>query len=243
MMAALMRDDVLISSLMRQPVLNEAGEKIGDVADFIVDKQGHLSAALVEVGSFIGVEEKLVAVPFSSLSIGFATAGKPRIIADLSKPYLADAPVFNAPGPSSLDHLKDTATALGAKAAEKVSEFHHRAVGAASKVAEIAVDKASELGHKATDTASEVGKKIADRGPDLIQKAAGKMSEVGHRLADKTSNLIQKTAEKASEVGQKVAEKSSELTRKVTGPDADLEQSTSNIPSELKTEPRARPLD
>ena len=214
MVAALVRDDVLVSSLIRQPVVNEVGEKIGDVDDLIMDKQGHVSAALVEVGSFIGVEEKLVAVPFSSLSIGFATAGKPRIVAELSRPYLAEASVFKAPGPSSLDHLKDTAAALGAKAVEKASELSHRAADAASKVAEMAVDKASELGHKATDTASEVGKKIADRGPDLIQKAAEKVSEVGHKIADKTSDLIQKTSEKASEVGHKVAEKSSELTRK-----------------------------
>ena len=214
MVAALVRDDVLVSSLIRQPVVNEAGEKIGDVDDLIMDKQGHISAVLVEVGSFIGVEEKLVAVPFSSLSIGLATTGKPRIVADLSRPYLAEASVFKAPGPSSLDHLKDTAAALGAKAVEKASEFGHRAADAASKVAEMAVDKASELGHKATDTASEVGKKIADRGPDLIQKAAEKVTEVGHKIADKTSDLIQKTSEKASEVGQKVAEKSSDLTRK-----------------------------
>jgi len=214
MVAALVRDDVLVSSLIRQPVVNEVGEKIGDVDDLIMDKQGHVSAVLVEVGSFIGVEEKLVAVPFSSLSIGFATAGKPRIVAELSRPYLAEASVFKSPGPSSLDHLKDTAAALGAKAVEKASELSHRAADAASKVAEIAVDKASELGHKATDTASEVGKKIADRGPDLIQKAAEKVSEVGHKIADKTSDLIQKTSERASEVGQKVAEKRSELTRK-----------------------------
>jgi sporulation protein YlmC with PRC-barrel domain len=214
MVAALVRDDVLVSSLIGQPVVNEVGEKIGDVDDLIMDKQGHVSAALVEVGSFIGVEEKLVAVPFSSLSIGFATAGKPGIVAELSRPYLAEASAFKASGPSSLDHLKDTAAALGAKAVEKASELSHRAADAASKVAELAVDKASELGHRATDTASEVGKKIADRSPDLIQKAAEKVSEVGHKIADKTSDLIQKTSEKASEVGHKVAEKSSKLTRK-----------------------------
>jgi sporulation protein YlmC with PRC-barrel domain len=93
MVAALVRDDVLVSSLIGQPVVNEVGEKIGAVDDLIMDKQGQVSAALVEVGNFIGVEEKLVAVPFSSLSIGFATAGKPRIVAELSRPYLAESPI------------------------------------------------------------------------------------------------------------------------------------------------------
>ena len=67
MSAVPMRDDVLVSTLIRQPVVNQAGEKIGDVDDLILDKQGHVSAALVEVGRFIGAQEKLVAVPFSSL--------------------------------------------------------------------------------------------------------------------------------------------------------------------------------
>ena len=123
MSGAPMRDEVLVSTLIRQPVVNEAGEKIGDVDDLIVDKQGHVSAALVEVGSFIGAEVKLVAVPFSSLSIGFVATGRPRIVAGLSRPYLAEAPAFKASGPSSLDHLKDTAVALRAKAAEKASRI------------------------------------------------------------------------------------------------------------------------
>ena len=234
MSATPMRDDVLISTLIRQPVVNEAGEKIGDVDDLIVDKQGHVSAALVEVGSFIGAEEKLVAVPFSSLSIGFVATGRPRIVAELSRPYLAEAPAFKASGPSSLDHLKDTAAALRAKAAEKASELRHRAADAVSKVAGIAVDKVSDFGHKATDTASDVRKRIGDSGPHLIQRAAEKVSEVGHKIADKTSNLIQKTSETASEVGQQVAEKSAELTRKAAMRGEDLGQPTSDITGEFK---------
>jgi hypothetical protein len=178
MFTSLASDDVLVSCLIGQPVVNEAGDKIGDIDDLIMDKQGHLSAALIEVGGFIGVEEKLVAIPFSSLLIGFA-AGKPRIVAELSRPYLAEAPLFKPPEQSSLDQLKDTAAALGARTAEKASELGHRAADAASKVAEMASDKASE-----------VGKKLADKGPDLIQKAAEKASEVGQKIADKTSESL-----------------------------------------------------
>ncbi len=227
MFTSLASDDVLVSRLIGQPVVNEAGDKIGDIDDLIMDKQGHLSAALIEVGGFIGVEEKLVAIPFSSLSIGLA-AGNPRIVAELSRPYLAEAPLFKPLEQSSLDQLKESATALGARAAEKASQLGHRAADAASKVAEMATDKASE-----------VGKKLADRGPDLIQKAAEKASVVGQKIADKTSELIQKAAEKATEVGQKVAEKSSEPTRKVAGPDDNRGQSISDVAGEVKTEPQA----
>jgi hypothetical protein len=239
MFTSLSRDHMLVSCLIGQPAVNEAGEKIGDIADLIMDKEGHFSAALVEVGGFVGVEKKLVAIPFNALSIDFAAPGKPRIVAELSRPYLAQAPLFKAPEQSSLDHLRDTAAAIGVMAVEKASELGHRAADTASKVAEMAVEKASDLGHKATDTASEVGKKIADRAPDLLQKAAGKASEVGQKLADKTSEFIQKATEKASEVGQKVAEKSSELTRKVARPDEALGQSTSNIPAEVKDDLQA----
>jgi sporulation protein YlmC with PRC-barrel domain len=226
MFTALAHDDMLVSCLIGQPVRNEAGEKIGDVDDLIIDNQGRLSAVIIEVGGFIGVEKKLVAVPFTSLSIGFAAAGKPRVVAELSRQRLAEAPGFKPPQ-SPLDQLKSTAAALGASAAEKASELRHRAADTASKVAEMTAEKVSGLGRKATDTASEVGKKIADKGPDLIQKATERASEVGQKIAGKTSDLIQKAAEKASEVGQKVAEKGSELTRKVAGPEEDPGQSSS----------------
>ena len=205
MFTSLASDDVCVSSLIGQPVVNEAGDRIGHIDDLIMDKQGHLSAALIEVGGFIGVQEKLVAIPFGSLSIDLA-AGKPRIVAELSRPYLAEAPLFKPPERSSLEQLKDTAAAIGATA----SELGHRAADAASKVAEMATDKASE-----------VGRTLADRGPDLIQKATEKASEVGQKIADKTSELVHKATEKAAEVGQKVAEKTSELTRKVAAPDED----------------------
>jgi sporulation protein YlmC with PRC-barrel domain len=197
MSAAVLRDDVLISTLIRQPVVNEAGEKIGEIDDLIVDIQGNISAALVEVGSFIGAEEKLVAVPFNSLSIVFLAAGRPRIVAELSRPYLAEASGFKVPGPSSLGQVKDTAAALRMKAAEKASELRHRAADAVSKVAEIAVDKASDLGHKATEAASGVRKRITGSGPDLMQKAAEKFSEVGHKITDRTSSLIHKASERS----------------------------------------------
>jgi hypothetical protein len=109
--------------------------------------------------------------------------------------HLAEAPEFKAPGPSSLDQLKDTAAALRAKAAEKASELRHRAADAVSKAAEIAVDKASDLGHKATDAASGVRKRITDSGPDLIQRAAEKFSVVGYKITNKTLSLIQKASE------------------------------------------------
>jgi sporulation protein YlmC with PRC-barrel domain len=228
MFTSLADDDVLVSCLIGEPVVNEAGDKIGDIDELIMDKQGHLSAALIEVGGFIGVEEKLVAIPFSSLSIGAVTAGKPRIVAEFSRPYLAEAPLFKPPEQSSLHQFKDTATALGARAAEKASQLGHRAADAASKVAEMATDKASE-----------VGKKLADKGPDLIQKAAEKASEVGQKIADKTSELIQKAAEKATEVREKIAEKGSESTREAAAPDDDRGQSIAEVPGEVKTEPQA----
>src|SRR5713101_7683872 len=113
MLTALERDDMLTSRLIGLPVMNEAGEKIGDVDDLIMDKHGHIGAVLVEVGGFLGVEEKLVAIPFSSLSIDASATGKPRIAAELAKEDLAQAPQFKAPERLSVDQLKGTAAALG----------------------------------------------------------------------------------------------------------------------------------
>ncbi len=56
------------SELIGATVKNDKGEKIGTIDDIIVDKQKVLYAIL-EVGGFLGVGGRLVAVPYEQLAI------------------------------------------------------------------------------------------------------------------------------------------------------------------------------
>src|SRR5438132_6332255 len=48
-------------------VYDPSDNKIGDVDDVLIDKEGRVTAMIVAVGGFLGMGEKNVAVPFSSV--------------------------------------------------------------------------------------------------------------------------------------------------------------------------------
>jgi sporulation protein YlmC with PRC-barrel domain len=56
------------SKLIGLYVYNDASEKIGDISELIVDRDGKLEAVVVGVGGFLGLGEHDVAIPYSQIS-------------------------------------------------------------------------------------------------------------------------------------------------------------------------------
>jgi sporulation protein YlmC with PRC-barrel domain len=56
-----------VISWYKQNVYDPPEEKIGEISDVLVDKDGKIGAFIVSVGGFIGVGEKHVAVPFNAV--------------------------------------------------------------------------------------------------------------------------------------------------------------------------------
>jgi sporulation protein YlmC with PRC-barrel domain len=56
------------SKLIGLNVYNDASEKIGDISELIVDRDGKLEAVVVGVGGFLGLGEHDVAIPYSQIS-------------------------------------------------------------------------------------------------------------------------------------------------------------------------------
>ncbi len=48
-------------------VYNDTNDKLGSISDLLLDKNGMIKAAVIGVGGFLGVGERLVAVPFDKL--------------------------------------------------------------------------------------------------------------------------------------------------------------------------------
>jgi len=48
-------------------VYNEANESLGSINDLLTDKQGNIKAVVIGVGGFLGVGERLIAVPFDKI--------------------------------------------------------------------------------------------------------------------------------------------------------------------------------
>ena len=57
------------TKLVGATVQNDAGEKIGTIDDLIVDRDDRVPYAIVSVGGFLGMGDKLVAVPFAVFKV------------------------------------------------------------------------------------------------------------------------------------------------------------------------------
>jgi sporulation protein YlmC with PRC-barrel domain len=67
------------SRMIGLKVYNDANEKIGDIAELIVDRSGKIEAVVVGAGGFLGIGERDVAVPYGQINWVFAPVGPVRI--------------------------------------------------------------------------------------------------------------------------------------------------------------------
>jgi sporulation protein YlmC with PRC-barrel domain len=89
------------SGLMGMEVRNNEGEKLGEIKDLVLDvKSGKVSYAVLAVGGFLGIGEKLIALPPSSLKPS-EDHGHLKLNADKSR--IQAAPGFAATAWPSLE--------------------------------------------------------------------------------------------------------------------------------------------
>jgi sporulation protein YlmC with PRC-barrel domain len=105
------------------PVKNGAGETVGDVNDLVFSRAGHISTVVLGVGGFLGMGEKNVGVPFTSLKVDTGKDGGRILTVLVSKEALKDAAAFKSTEKSTYEVVKDKAAEMGTKAVEKAGEM------------------------------------------------------------------------------------------------------------------------
>lgn len=81
------------STLTGNDVYNHKDEDLGDVKEFMLDtRTGRVAYAVLSFGGFLGMGDKLFAVPFNALKLD--TVNK-RFTLDVEKSRLESAPGFN----------------------------------------------------------------------------------------------------------------------------------------------------
>jgi hypothetical protein len=80
-----------VSKLRGTTVINTANDKIGSLDDLIVGKDRVLFA-IIQVGGFLGIGSRLVAVPYTSLQI--SDEGKHIVLPGATKEQLKSLPEF-----------------------------------------------------------------------------------------------------------------------------------------------------
>jgi sporulation protein YlmC with PRC-barrel domain len=81
-----------VSKIIGSDVRNRAGEKIGDIRDIVVDGNGVIKLAIVSTGGFLGVGDRLHAVPWDLMTLG----PKDDRVLDIDKAHLKDMPGFTS---------------------------------------------------------------------------------------------------------------------------------------------------
>ena len=80
-----------VSRIIGNDVRNREGQKIGDLKDLIIDNKGNVSLAIVSTGSFLGLNDRLHAVPWSALH----AAGDGSRLLDMDKAQLSRVAGFS----------------------------------------------------------------------------------------------------------------------------------------------------
>ena len=76
-----------------QDVYNAAGENLGTIRDLLIGPDGKAAAAVINVGRFLGIGDKEIAVPFAALRVERHGDSR-RIVIDAMKEGVQAAPTF-----------------------------------------------------------------------------------------------------------------------------------------------------
>ena len=80
-------------TLLGNDVFNAAGEDLGEIKEIMLDmRSGRVSYAVLTFGGFLGMGEKLFAVPWEALKLD---TKEKRFVLDVSKTKLESAPGFD----------------------------------------------------------------------------------------------------------------------------------------------------
>ena len=61
------REAVTVTDWYKQNVYDRSQNKIGDIEDVLLDKSGKVTAVIISVGGFLGIDSKDVAAPFAAV--------------------------------------------------------------------------------------------------------------------------------------------------------------------------------
>ena len=87
------RRSLTATTLIGDRVVNRQGEDLGKIEDFMLDpEQGRVGYAVLSFGGFLGMGEKLFAVPMQALKL---SREDKRFILDVDKERLKNAPGFD----------------------------------------------------------------------------------------------------------------------------------------------------
>lgn len=105
-------DEVRANTLIGMRVINSESENLGKINDLVINDQGSIQAAVVSVGGFLGIGDKLVAVPWANVK--FDADGRGAVIS-MTKDQLKAAAPFKTKETAQAEAAADVARSRAAE--------------------------------------------------------------------------------------------------------------------------------
>jgi len=97
--SATIADGTPVRGILGRPVQDADSKEMGRVIDVVVDPAGHVRAAVIDFGGFLGVGSRKIAVDWSALHFGGAVKNEGEIRLALTQDQLKAAPEFKEGNP------------------------------------------------------------------------------------------------------------------------------------------------
>jgi sporulation protein YlmC with PRC-barrel domain len=93
-MTSIPANSMTVTHWYKQNVYDPGDNKIGEIMDALVDREGKITALIVGVGGFLGMGEKDVAVPFNAVQVTSKNNNKWYLVMNSTKDALKSAKGF-----------------------------------------------------------------------------------------------------------------------------------------------------
>jgi sporulation protein YlmC with PRC-barrel domain len=125
------------STMMGKEIYGADNESIGEVSDLVMQEDGKTRAALIDVGGFLGVGEKEVAIPFDQIQVT-KEGDEPRLTVAMTKEQLEQAPAFERQQQTAAQQTGQPAAGTAADQTQQAAGTEQPAAGQAAGNAQFA---------------------------------------------------------------------------------------------------------
>lgn len=205
---------------------DQSWDDIGEVSDVVLGIDGSVDAVLVDVGGFLGIGEKTVAISMNSLRLipDGQTENAYFVVVTGSKDMLDQAPAYEGNLQTSWADTSETIAERAENTAMAAMEKARDSMGnAADATNQAATDAAQKTKDMATEAARETKQAAADTG-QAVKNAAGDAGQATKEAANKAGsaidNAVDSTAAAVGTAGQANARTGTRVDIATVDPDA-----------------------
>ena len=193
--------------------VQQGWEDIGEVGDIVMDREGTVQAVLVDIGGFLGIGERTVAVSMDALQLvsDSATAeevGDFFLVMNANREALEAAPEYVATQDEGM-----TAEQAATETEQAIEEGGEEVADAAEEAGEEVVEETAEATEGVENAAEETGEEVADAGEEIADEAADATEEAteetaqaSEEAADESADQVEVTTETAEVTTETAAE-------------------------------------